>query len=179
MVVAGKGTSFDFKDPTASSPNSINSEVTTNVTAPMVLAQLLIPRLLSLKRSAAFVFVSSGLAFVPYPLFPVYCPTKAAIHTFAVLLRAQLSGTNVRIVELVPPYVDTPHDAAYRDSFIKAQGGSDKAMKPMPLQDFMDEAMDGLKDKSAKEVAVGSAVTRVSAWRDTFDPFFKKMHVDG
>lgn len=179
MVVAGMGTSFDFKDPKASSPESINSEVTINVTAPMVLAQLLVPQLLSLKCSTTFVFVSSGLAFVPYPSFPVYCPTKAAIHTFAVLLRAQLSGTNVSVVELVPPYVDTAHDAAYRESFIKSQGGPDKAMKPMPLEDFMNAAMDGLKDKDAKEVAVGSAGMRVSAWRETFNPFFKKMHVDG
>jgi len=178
MAVAGKGTSFDFKDPKASSPESITSDVTTNVTAPMVLAQLLVPHPLSLKRSATFVLVSSGLAFLSYPLFPVYCPTKAAIHTFAVLLRAQLSKTDVSVVELVPPYVDTAYDAAYRENCIEAQGGAGKAMKSMPLEEFMNAAMDRLKNKDAKEVAVGSAVMRVSAWREAFDPLLHKMHVD-
>ena len=52
-------------------------------------------------------------------------------------------------------------------------------MKPMPLEELMDAAMDGLKDNDAKEVAVGLAGMRVLAWRETFDPFFEKMHVDG
>ena len=179
MVVAGIQTSFDFKDPNSSSPQSINSEVTTNVTAPMVLAQLLVPHLLSLNRPTSFILVSSGLAFVPIPLYPVYCPTKSAIHYFSIMLRAQLSGTSVSVVELAPPYVDTGLDAAHRESDIQAQGGPEKAVKPMPLEEYMDKAMDGLRQKDKKEVAVGFADMGASTWRQAFGPVLERLHVDG
>src|SRR5256885_9753368 len=36
--------------------------------------------------------VSSGLAFVPLPVAPIYCATKAAIHSYTVSLRFQLEA---------------------------------------------------------------------------------------
>jgi uncharacterized oxidoreductase len=41
--------------------------------------------------------VSSGVAFIPFPASPVYCATKAAIHSFTQSLRAQLDGTSVTL----------------------------------------------------------------------------------
>jgi uncharacterized oxidoreductase len=38
---------------------------------------------------------------------PVYCATKAAVHTYTMVLRRQLKDTSVRVVEIVPPMVDT------------------------------------------------------------------------
>lgn len=38
---------------------------------------------------------------------PVYCATKAAIHSFTVSLRYQLRDTPIKVFELVPPAVDT------------------------------------------------------------------------
>lgn len=52
--------------------------------------------------------VSSGLAFIPMPISPVYCATKAAIHSYTQSLRAQLEGTSVTVIELAPPLVETP-----------------------------------------------------------------------
>jgi hypothetical protein len=37
--------------------------------------------------------VSSGLAFVPLPSAPIYCATKAAVHSYTQSLRFQLEGT--------------------------------------------------------------------------------------
>jgi uncharacterized oxidoreductase len=51
--------------------------------------------------------VSSGLALVPLPCSPIYCATKAAIHSFTQSLRFQLEDTGVEVIELMPPAVKT------------------------------------------------------------------------
>ena len=52
---------------------------------------------------AAIMNVSSGLAFVPLPISPVYCATKAGLHSFTESLRVQLKNTKVKVFELAPP----------------------------------------------------------------------------
>jgi uncharacterized oxidoreductase len=51
--------------------------------------------------------VSSGLAFVPLPVSPVYCATKAGLHSFTLSLRVQLKNTRVKVFELAPPATQT------------------------------------------------------------------------
>ena len=51
--------------------------------------------------------VSSALAFVPLPAAPIYCATKAAIHSYTQSLRFQLEGSGVEVIELMPPVVKT------------------------------------------------------------------------
>src|ERR1700731_2498738 len=51
--------------------------------------------------------VSSGLAFVPLPAAPIYCATKAAIHSYTQSLRFQLEETGVEVIELMLPAVKT------------------------------------------------------------------------
>jgi short-subunit dehydrogenase involved in D-alanine esterification of teichoic acids len=46
----------------------IDEEVTTNVTAPMILARLFMPHLI--KVGGTFMITSSGLAFVPMGVYP-------------------------------------------------------------------------------------------------------------
>jgi len=41
--------------------------------------------------------VSSGLAFVPLTNAPIYCATKAAIHSYTTSLRFQLQDAGVRV----------------------------------------------------------------------------------
>jgi uncharacterized oxidoreductase len=62
--------------------------------------------------------VSSALAFVPLTAAPIYCATKAAIHSYTTSLRFQLRDVGVRVVELMPPLVKTEMAAA-------AMSGSD------------------------------------------------------
>ena len=67
----------------------------------------------------------SGLAFVPFAPSPVYSATKAAIHSYTQCLRFQLEGTNVSVIELAPPGVETP---LFRREFaeeLKNQKGMD------------------------------------------------------
>jgi uncharacterized oxidoreductase len=51
--------------------------------------------------------ISSGLAFVPLPCLPIYCATKAAIHSYTQSLRFQLEDSDVEIIEIMPPAVKT------------------------------------------------------------------------
>jgi uncharacterized oxidoreductase len=83
-----------------------DDEVATNLIAPIHLSALLIPHLL-LRQQAAIVNISSGLAFTPLAAVPVYCATKAAIHSLSLTLRFQLRDTPVRIFEVAPPIVAT------------------------------------------------------------------------
>jgi uncharacterized oxidoreductase len=81
-------------------------EIKINLVAPIRLSAYFIPLLLK-KKEAAIINVSSGLGFVPIAAMPVYCATKAAVHSFTVSLRYQLKDTAVKVFEIVPPAVDT------------------------------------------------------------------------
>ena len=59
--------------------------------------------------------VSSALAFVPLPCIPIYCATKAAIHSYTQSLRFQLEDTGVEVIELMPPAVKTDMTADLRE----------------------------------------------------------------
>jgi uncharacterized oxidoreductase len=62
---------------------------------------------LVIRPSAAIINVSSGLGFMQMFNTPIYSATKAAIHTYSHVLRHQLKNTSVKVVEIVPPLVDT------------------------------------------------------------------------
>lgn len=85
-------------------------EVDINVNGPLRMVHHFLPHML--ERPSTLVNVSSGLAFVPLARAPVYSATKAFLHAWTQGLRAQLKGSSVRVVELMPPVVDTPmvHD---------------------------------------------------------------------
>jgi uncharacterized oxidoreductase len=67
-----------------------------------------VPAFVAEKNDSLIVNVSSGLAFVPLPIAPIYSASKAAIHAYTQCLRAQLEGTGVSVVELAPPGTETP-----------------------------------------------------------------------
>ena len=56
---------------------------------------------------AAVVTVTSIRGLVPKRSTPLYGATKAALRSFTHTLRHQLEGGPVRVVEVVPPLVDT------------------------------------------------------------------------
>ncbi|MET9400741.1 SDR family NAD(P)-dependent oxidoreductase [Kitasatospora sp. NPDC002965] len=64
-------------------------------------------------RETAFVAVTSGLAYAPKKSAPVYCATKAAVHTLLRSLRYRAEDETpwLRVQEVVLPLVDTPMTA--------------------------------------------------------------------
>lgn len=87
--------------------DDITREIEINLSGPVRMVQQFLPHLKA-QTAAAIVNVSSGLAFVPMPISPVYCATKAAIHSFSLSLRVQLAGSSVSVIELAPPGTETP-----------------------------------------------------------------------
>jgi uncharacterized oxidoreductase len=104
--------------------NDITREIEVNLGGPIRMVQQFLPHLKT-RSGALIVNVSSGLAFVPFPISPVYSATKAAIHSFTQSLRVQLAGTGVTAVELVPPAVETPLFRAEFAAEMKGQKGMD------------------------------------------------------
>jgi uncharacterized oxidoreductase len=82
-----------------------------NFHAPIHLATRLLPALRQ-RPEAMIVNVTSGLAIAPRAGSPVYCATKAALRSFTMTLRRQLRGTNVHVLEALPPLVDTAMTAS-------------------------------------------------------------------
>jgi uncharacterized oxidoreductase len=87
-------------------PSEAGDEIEINLRAPIELVGLFLPHLLS-RPAAAVINVGSGLGFMPMAPTAIYNATKAALHTYTLALRQQLQGTAVRVVEIVPPMVDT------------------------------------------------------------------------
>ena len=83
-----------------------DAELDVNLRAPIRLAAAAIPQLLQ-RPEAAIVNITSALALAPKASAPVYCASKAGLHSFTTALRYQLAGTTVRVIEVVPPLVDT------------------------------------------------------------------------
>jgi len=145
------------------------AEVQTNL---LGLIRVTVEFLPQLKRqpNAVLLNVSSGLAFVPMSVFPVYCATKAAVHFFTLTLRQQLRCSGIKITELIPPYVATELGGP---SKTPAPG----ALRQMPLESFIEETMRELAG-DADEIAIGGSknlyaavnpenVNRILAGRNT------------
>jgi uncharacterized oxidoreductase len=130
-------------------------EIETNLGAPMHLAMLFMPHLLS-RPEAAILNVSSGLAFTPIAGVATYCATKAALHSFSLSLRAALTHTRVSVVEIIPPAVNTELGGA---------GGHSGAE---PLDPYADDVM---KRLAAGELEFGykSSEERRNASRAELD----------
>lgn len=115
----------------------ITREIEINLCGPVRMTQRFLPHLKS-RKGAMIVNVSSGLAFIPLPISPIYCATKAALHSYTQSLRVQLEGTGVTVVELAPPGVETP---LFRGEFQEEM----KGQKGMDVVDFVNRALAGLE----------------------------------
>ena len=85
----------------------VTREIDVNLGGPLRMVQQFLPHLRT-RGEAAIVNVTSGLAFVPLAISPVYSAAKAALHAYTRALRVQLEGSGVAVFELAPPPVETP-----------------------------------------------------------------------
>jgi uncharacterized oxidoreductase len=141
---------------------TLGEEVAINLEAPIHLSILFIPHLLQQERPA-IINVTSGLSFVPLANVPVYCATKAALHSFTLSLRHQLAGTPITVVEIIPPAVDTD------------LGGKGLHTFGAPLNEFTEAIVEQLKMESI-EATYGLSVELSRATHEQKETIFKQMN---
>jgi len=140
----------------------MQEEIAINLEAPVHLCSLFVDHLMSAGESA-IVNIGSGLAFVPMAAAPVYCATKAAIHSFTLSLRHQLAGTPIQVIEILPPAVNTD------------LGGAGLHSRGTPLHEFVDAAYAHLR-AGELEFGYGFSEKARTASREELAETFRRMN---
>jgi len=91
--------------------------IETNALAPVVLARALAPGMLDRARAegrrAGLIFVSSVVAFAPFPLYATYAATKAFLNSYVQALAEELRDDPADVLALCPGATKTAfHDRA-------------------------------------------------------------------
>ncbi|KAH8110647.1 NAD(P)-binding protein [Phellopilus nigrolimitatus] len=138
---AGIQNATDFTKPDKIDLDAVSKEVDTNYMAIFAMIKFVLPHFLKLSaagRHAFIVPISSGLAILPLSPCADYCATKAALHSLSISLHISLGNTNVHVMEIMPPLVESElHDS---------QGTTERLSKIwMPLDEFTRYAMEGLQ----------------------------------
>ena len=141
---------------------STRSEIEINLDAPIHLTQLFLPHFAE-TENAAIMNVTSGLSFMPLANVPVYCATKAALHSFTLSLRWQLKESVVKVIEIIPPAVDTDLQAPGLHTF------------GVNVDEFADHVFDELESGSI-EISYGTAHAASQASRETLDAIYQNMN---
>lgn len=93
------------------------------------------------RGAGTFVTVTSGIAFLPFPPMPTYAASKAAVHAYSEALRAQLDGTGVGVVELVPPAVATAGQEQVNPSALPLDAFATEVMRLLAQDPTPDEVL--------------------------------------
>jgi uncharacterized oxidoreductase len=160
---AGIQRRIDLKN--TGSDSAIDDEIDINLKAQISLSAHFIP-ILSKRNEAAIVNISSGLGFVPIAAFPVYCATKAALHSFSVSLRYQLRQTPIKVFEVIPP---TVHDTELKGRFLEKNEYSVSASE-------VAHAVIGGMSSDEYEIAIGSSKNLVAGSKGDLDRAFGRMN---
>ncbi|WP_328932101.1 MULTISPECIES: SDR family NAD(P)-dependent oxidoreductase [unclassified Streptomyces] len=145
----------DLRDPAHFA--AAETTIDTNLLGTIRVVDAFTPHLVG-RGAGTVITVTSGIAFLPFPPMPAYAASKAGVHAYSEALRAQLDGTGVDVVELVPPAVAT--------------AGQEKVNPhALPLDDFAGEVMQLLSENpTPHEVLVKGVLMHRWAERDgTYD----------
>jgi uncharacterized oxidoreductase len=143
------------------------SEIRINLEATVFVTGLFLPLLMG--KNNAYIFnVSSGLGFVPIATMPLYCATKAALHSYSLSLRHQLAKTGIKVIEIIPPMVDTELNPERR----KKRDISAMCVQPM---EFVSGIMKGIENDEP-EIGYGFTEGMNHASREDLDMRFRMMN---
>jgi len=162
VLVNNAGVQRRFATPPQEPWRETASEIETNLAAPIHLTFLFAEHL-ARQEHAALLNVSSGLAFAPMAMMPIYCATKAAVHSFTLSMRHELGKRGIEVIEIIPPAVNTD------------LGGPGLHLFATPLDEFADAVMAQLEEGKT-EVAYGTAAERARASREDLDTWFARMN---
>lgn len=136
-----------------------NEEITTNVLAPLHLTTLFT----NLKSLDTIINVTSGLAFIPLSKVAVYCATKAFMRSFTLSLRHMLKSTNIEVIEMIPPALNTD------------LGGKGIHDGQPAVSDFVESVFEQLKNGKT-ELTFGTSEARAKENSEIITEYFNKMN---
>lgn len=151
-----------------------DQEIDTNIRGPMHLCVSLVPHFNSRPGGAVIMNVSSVLGYNPSSLVnPVYNGTKAWVHFFTMNLRSQLgtAGSKIKVVEIVPPTVETAlhRERKDPDDNKKVKGNT----AAMSVEEFMSDIKEGWEgDKDTCPAGIGHGL--VGKWYDAYGEAYAK-----
>ena len=137
-------------------------ELAINLEAPVHMSHLLLP-LLSRNKGSHIINVSSGLAFVPMSGAPVYCATKAAVHSFTLSLRRQVKTDGIEVIEIIPPAVATD------------LGGVGLHAKDTPVAEFIAAVKEQL-EAGKPEITHGFSEKTSQGSRQELEAIYQRMN---
>lgn len=149
---AGQLVDHDFRTGTPDA-DAADDCIYANLSAPIRLTTALMEQLRS-RPQAAIVNVTSGLAIAPASRQPVYCATKAGLRFYSLALREQLKGSTVRVIEALPPVVDT-------------QMNANNPMSKMPAPECARQILRAI-EQDRDEANIG--MTRALRWAEAISP---------
>lgn len=122
---------------------AIAEEIEVNLTAQMILTDMMIP-VLRAQKDPKIVNILSALALAPKKSAPVYCAAKAGFMVFTRSLRDQLNNSGISVMAVYPPLVDT--------QMTKGNTATDK----ISPSDCADEIVTGIEN-NARDLYIGKA----------------------
>jgi uncharacterized oxidoreductase len=136
-----------------------NEEITTNVLAPLHLVSLFT----KLKSLTTIINVTSGLAFIPFSKVAVYSATKAFLRSFTLSLRHILKGSDIEVIEMIPPAINTD------------LGGKGKHDGLPSVSEFVESIFVQLKD-GKNELTFGTSAARAEVNNQGISEYFNKLN---
>lgn len=122
--------------------------MTTNFTSFVALTHAFLPHLLSASKQTALIYTGTHISLVPASTMPAYSASKAALDSFIQCMREQLRDTNISVVHISPPLVQTElHDHEMGEEVGRKMG--------VPVTQFVDETWAEMV-AGEKDIYVGS-----------------------
>lgn len=137
-------------------------EIKINIEAPLHLVWLFqqLPSLTTIMN------VTSGLSFAPLAKTPVYSGTKAFFHSFTLSLRHLLNAKSIKVIEIIPPALNTD---------LGGKGIHDFAP---PVSGFIDSIFEQL-NKGQNELTYGFTDQLSKAVSEILKPSFDRLNTTG
>ncbi|GFF41185.1 uncharacterized oxidoreductase DltE [Aspergillus udagawae] len=160
-----------FSEPESIDMNQIQDEMTVNYVSYVALAKEFLPFFIAKRDTpTSFIFTSSNLALVPILRCSNYCASKAALHHWILCLREQLKDTNIKVIEIFPPIVQTElHDPKHQPDMAETVHG-----KPfgIPVKEFTKETMEKLL-AGDDQIPVGLSNIAFNSWEQQRQQAFR------
>jgi len=134
-------------------------EISINIESPVHLISLF----LNLNSLNTIINVTSGLSFAPLAKVPVYCATKAFLHSFTLSLRHTLKSRNIEVIELIPPALNTD------------LGGKGIHSSFPPVSAFIEAAFEQLR-QGKSEAVYGFSEAMIKAGPEELQRAFERMN---